>query len=96
MYVKLYNSEKLEDFINNSSRSICLDTQVLLRLLCVLYEPTMNDVSLKAVHQFHKAVSNTELYVDMFTTEDYIQEVAGHLQKALKIYNYIKLPIFEE
>jgi len=96
MYVKLYNSNRLEEFINNSSRSICLDTQVLLRLLCILYNPKSNDKSLIAVTRLNSTIKDMNITIDKFTTVDYIEEVAGHLQKALKIYNYIKLPIFNK
>ncbi len=94
MYVKLYNSNRLEEFINNSNRSVCLDTQVLLRLLCVLYNPKSNDKSLIAVRNFNSTIKEMNISIDKFTTVDYVEEVAGHLQKALKIYNYLKLPIF--
>lgn len=96
MYLKLYNSEQLEDFINNTSRRVCLDTQILLRLLCVLYKPVTADHSLKAVFNFHKVASNSGLQLDIFTSDDYVEEVAAHIQKGLKIYNYIKLPIFDK
>ncbi|MCT8341252.1 hypothetical protein MG296_14390 [Flavobacteriaceae bacterium TK19130] len=96
MYLKLYNSEQLEDFINNTRRRVCLDTQILLRLLCVLHKPITSDHSLKAVYNFHKIAANTELQLDIFTSDDYVEEVAAHIQKGLKIYNYIKLPIFDK
>ena len=96
MYVKLYNSDKLESFINNNRRRVCLDTQVLLRLFCAVYDNSGYDYSFKSVKKLHNLISSTDYYLDVFTTEYYIGEVAAHLQKALKICNYINLPIFKK
>ena len=96
MYVKLYNSNKLESYINTTKRSICLDTQVLLRLLCNAYNPNTNDPSLLAIDKFISAIDESKLNMYFFTTYEYIEEVTAHIQTALKIYNYIKLPLFEK
>jgi len=96
MYLNLYNSDQLEEFIISSSRRVCLDTQILLRLLCVLLKPITSDHSLTAIYSLHQVSKNTDLNLNIFTSNDYIGEVSAHLQKALKIYNYIKLPIFEK
>ncbi len=96
MYVKLYNSNKLEEFINKGKRSLCLDTQVLLRLLCVLYNTKSNDKSLKAVNKFISEIKESGETIDAFTTVDYVEEVTAHLQKALKLFNYLELPLFKE
>ena len=96
MFVKLYNSNKLEEYISKSNRSICFDTQVLLRLLCVLYNPNSKDNSIKAISKLVSIIKETDIKIDKFTTNDYIEEVSAHLHNALKIYDYIKLPMFEK
>lgn len=96
MYVNLFNSNKLESFITSSYRSVCVDTQVLLRLLCVLHKPITTDKSMSVVYRFHQTVKENQLNLNLYTAKDYVEEVAAHLQKALKIYNYIKLPLFEK
>ena len=98
LFTNLYNSDKLEAYINNKTQTVLLDTQILIRMLCVYYKEDFEykDAALLAVQSLIKIVRNYSDKVKLVTTTDYIEEVAGHFQEALKLQRFLNLPFVQD
>jgi len=94
LFNNLYSSDKLEKYINGKVQTMVLDTQILIRMLCVLYNDKIDysDSALQSVKillsTFEKFKSRTKLS----TTFDYVGEVAGHMLEAMKLQRFLSLP----
>ena len=95
LFTNLYNDDKLQSYINNQNKSILLDTQILIRLLCVIYDDEFDydDIAIKSIGMLYHTLSkfksnNTTIY----TTQEYVSEVAAHIQEALKLQKFLDLP----
>lgn len=97
-FCKLYNSGRLEKYVNGKTNTVFLDTPVIVYYLC----------SLNQFH--HKGHCWEEKYfvsaVDLISMhggklvfkvyEDYLKEVAGEIQKALRLswfHNNVDIPV---
>ncbi|WP_437395053.1 hypothetical protein [Flagellimonas lutimaris] len=98
LFANLYNSHKLEEYLNNRLQTVYVDTQILIRLLCIYFNEDFEyeDSALIAVKSFHKSVSSNSENVHLVTSVDYIQEVSGHLQEALKLQRFLNLSFISE
>lgn len=98
LFTNLYNSNKLEEYINSKVQTVFLDTQILIRLLCVYYKEDFpyEDNALRAVQSLYHTVENNIESVRLVTSMDYIEEVAGHFQEALKLQRFMNLPFIED
>lgn len=95
MFTKLYNSDLLERYLNESKQTILIDTQILLRIVCLLYKSPeqIDEPAFKSVKQFLDTIRKYGDRVKLITTEDYVDEVVGHLQEAVKLTRFLNLPI---
>ncbi len=98
LFANLYNSDKLDEYLNNKIQTVYLDTQILIRLICIYHNEDFEfkDSALSAIKSFYKCISNNSENVRLVTSVDYIQEVAGHLQEALKLQRFLHLPYISE
>lgn len=92
MFTGLFKSDKLEYYLSKSKRKVYLDTQILLQAICNTYEDIeSNDQLYTAVKVFLNTVENATIPISLHTTVDYVKEVAGHLQSALKLERFLDL-----
>lgn len=98
LFTNLYNSDKLEEYLNNRVQTVFLDTQILIRLLCIYYREDFKyeDNALIAVKNFYTTIQNNAESVQLVTSMDYIEEVAGHFQEALKLQRFMSLPFIAD
>ncbi len=98
LFTNLYSSDKLDLYINSRSKTIVLDTQILIRILCVLYQNSFEfkDPAFWAVQQLMVALNRFRSNVKVQTTQDYIYEVAGHFEEAIKLQRFLSLPFIED
>lgn len=97
LFTNLYNDDKLQSYINNQNKSILLDTQVLIRLLCVIYDEDFDydDTAIRAVGILHHTLNKFKQNTSIYTSREYISEVAAHIQEALKLQRFLDLPYKE-
>lgn len=98
LFSNLYTSDKLEAYINNRRKTIVIDTQILIRILCVLYQNSFEfkDTAFNAVQQLMNALNRFDASIKIQTTEDYVEEVAGHFEEAIKLQRFLSLPFIED
>ncbi|MBS1587530.1 MAG: hypothetical protein JSS82_18500 [Bacteroidetes bacterium] len=97
LFTKLYHSDKLDAYINSKTQKIVLDTQVLLRLICLQYKTSeYGDLAYQSVKQLYETVKEYSNRVKLNTTRDYIEEVASHLLDALKLERFFSLSFFDK
>src|SRR5690606_36988171 len=97
LFSNLYTSDKLEAYINSRKKTVVIDTQILIRILCVLYQKSFEfkDTAFDAVQQLMTSLSRFHASVNLQTTEDYIEEVAGQFEEAIKLQRFLNLPFIE-
>ncbi|WP_026966584.1 hypothetical protein [Algoriphagus terrigena] len=98
LFSNLYASDKLESYINDRKKTIVIDTQILIRILCVWYQQSVefNDTAFDAVQKLMTAFNRYRSSIILQTTEDYVEEVAGHFEEAIKLQRFLKLPFIED
>lgn len=98
LFNNLYSSNKLEEYINNKKQEILLDTQILIRLICVLYDPNyeFTDTALNSVKILYSTLKNFENQIEIVSTYNYLEEVANHLLEAIKLEKFFRLPFVSE
>jgi hypothetical protein len=96
MFTKLFNSNQLENYISNTKSYLLLDTQILIRLLCLLYKSPndLPDIAFKSIKDFYETTRKYKDRVVLMTTEDYLQELAGHLKDAVKLQRFLSCTFF--
>lgn len=93
MFTSMFNSDELESYMNTQQRIVLLDTQILLRYLCLLYQDTgYNDIAYDAVKILFKELEDAKDYVQLFTTTNYIEEVVKHLYESNSLSRFLSLP----
>ncbi len=98
LFNNLYSSDKLEKYINGKKQKIFLDTQILIRMICVLYNDKIDfsDSALQSVKILLKTLNKLKGRIKIYSSYDYVGEVAGHLQEALKLQRFVKLPFISK
>jgi len=93
LFANLYESDKLDDYLNNRSQYLYLDTQILLRLICFQYKDVeWDDLAFKSVKDFYQTVKASKHSITLLTTHNYLIEVASHFQEALRLQRFYDLP----
>ena len=98
LFSNLYSSNKLEKYINDKKIRIVLDTQILIRLVCVLFKEDyeFTDTALKSIKILYSTFENYKERVEICSTYDYLEEVANHLLESIKLNDFFKLPFISE
>lgn len=93
MFINLFQDDKLEDYLNRAERTLYLDTQILLQIICTSYKGISNpDILYNIVKDFSVAIDNSNVPISLHTTDGYIEEVVAHLRNALKLEQFLDLP----
>jgi|GEM_PF-837961 len=92
MFTKLFKSNKLEAYLNKKDFKVLIDTQILLRLLCVKYKKCdYPDFQYKSVKKLSETFLRYSESLELSTTSGYLQEVGGHILEALKLERFLKI-----
>ncbi|MEX2410023.1 MAG: hypothetical protein WD607_01405, partial [Candidatus Paceibacterota bacterium] len=93
MFTKLFKSNMLEAYLNQRDFHILLDTQIILRLLCVKYKDCdYPDFQYKSIRKLNNIFLKFSRVLTLKTTINYIEEVGGHILEALKIDRFLSIP----
>lgn len=93
MFLTLFKSQKLEDYLCDNPRDVYFDTQVLLRIICSKSEiEEFENDSYNDINTLFKSISQSSVPVNMFTTDGYVSETAGHIVEAIKLERFLDLP----
>ena len=98
LFNNLYSSNKLERYVNSKKQRIFLDTQVLIRMLCTLYNERVDypDIAMHASKLLLITLGKYKDKVCLYSSFDYIDEVAGHLLEAYKLRRFLHLPFISK
>lgn len=97
LFTSLFNSDSLENFLGTQKRIVYLDTQILLQFLCVDYQDVPYDDSLyEAGKILYKQLKESENYLSLFTTSDYIREISNHLYEAYNLKRFVNVPFVKD
>lgn len=94
LFNNLYSSNKLEKYINTKSQKVFVDTQILIRLVSVIYDDEIEyqDIAMQSVKLLYKTFSKFKERIILISSYDYVDEVAGHLYEAFKLQRFLRLP----
>lgn len=98
LFTNLYSSNKLEKYINSKKQRVFLDTQVLIRLICILYNERVeySDIAMQSSKILLMTLERYKDRVHLYSSYDYIDEVAGHLLEAYKLKRFLNLPFISK
>lgn len=89
-FLSLYNSNKLEAYINRKKKVVFLDTPIFIYFICSQYpvkidEEDWDDPFYKSTKSLMGLQNKSRVDIKFCVMLDYLGEVAGELQKALRI-----------
>jgi hypothetical protein len=97
MFTNLFKSDKLEYYLSNAKRKVYLDTQILIQAICNMYQDIdSGDALYRAVKILMNTLEHASIPISLHTTSDYISEVAGHVQKALRLERFLALDYIKD
>jgi hypothetical protein len=95
LFTKLFQSNKLEKYITQHKQIVFLDTQILLRLICLDIEKIQLDVFVSSVEDLTNAIEKYQGNIIMQTSQDYIFELTKQIHDALKLDRLFRIPIVQ-
>lgn len=96
LFTKLFQSNKLETYINQKKQFLFLDTQILLRLICLDVNPNnIPDITMKSVGDLIKTVNKFSARIFLQTSLEYVNELTKQIVDALKLDRFFSLPIIQ-
>jgi len=98
LFNNLYSSDKLEKYVNAKHQNIFLDTQILIRLICVLHNDKFeySDSAMQSVKILHSTFDKFKDRLHITSSYDYVSEVSGHLLEAVKLQRFLSLPFISK
>jgi len=93
MFLSLFQSDKLEEYMSITKRHLLFDTQVLLRFVCAIYdsdEVSSGDSLYLTCKNLWRVIRSDQKFV-VHTTEGYVKEVADHLVQARDLSRFLNL-----
>ena len=93
MFLTLFKSQKLEAYLSENPRDVYFDTQVLLRIICS--KSTIEEFdnnSYNDISTMFKSIESSSAQINMYTTDGYVSETAGHIIEAIKLERFLDLP----
>lgn len=97
LFTKLFQSDKLESYINQKKQFLFLDTQILLRIICLDVErKNMPDSIMRSVIDFYETVTKFKSRIFLQTSHEYINELTKQIVDALKLDRFFSLPIIQK
>lgn len=100
-FTSLYKSNSLEKYLNQNDKRIFIDTPLVVFLLCHKYRETQltvewDDIFYKTTINLIEIWEKSNDKIQLYTTFDYLKEVAGELQKALKTSHFLEFDFYEK
>lgn len=93
MFLTLFKSQKLEAYLSDNPRDVYFDTQVLLRIICSKSNiEEFEDESYNDINFLFKSITQSSVPINMYTTEGYVSETAGHIIEAIRLERFLDLP----
>ncbi|UFH52220.1 hypothetical protein [Spirosoma sp. KNUC1025] len=97
VYSKVSDPDRLQEYIiqHNNNKNIFLDTNVIINLICVYYDPNfeLDDYHYKAAKEFLSF--STQNNLNLKTIKVYIEEASNIFKEAIEVIPFTKLPVFE-
>lgn len=80
LFSNLFKQNELEEYISLIPKNVYLDTQILLQLICCLFESSeYSDFQYISAKTLLKHINNSRCKIFLHTSSDYIEEVCVHL-----------------
>jgi len=97
MFISLFKSDKLEQYLNQNKRIVYLDTQILLQLICFSFENIEYENQLyKIVKHFYNIIEKSKIPICLHTTSGYVEEVAWHVVNGIKLERFLELNFIKD
>lgn len=97
MFTGMFNSGQLEEYMSRQQRIVFLDTQILLNVLCLLYQDIdYGDMLYDSTAMLWQQLKESRDFVKLNTTNGYVDEVANHLCEAHSLSRFLSLPYIRD
>lgn len=98
LFMDLYKSNMLDEYMKQSPLIIYLDTQLLLQIICLACkeEGNENDFLYKSVQSLMEAIHNSSFKIELRTSMDYVEEAFYHIVEGVKLDRFLSLSYIKE
>ena len=96
LFTKLFQSDKLESYINQREQILFLDTQILLRIVCLDISKSKMDFSMQSVDNLLEIVKKYRNRTFLQTSDEYLYELIKQIKDALDLNRFFRLPIVQK
>ena len=98
LFMELYRSNMLDEYMKQSPLIIYLDTQLLLQIICLACEKESNEEDLlyKSVQSLIEAIQNSNFKIELRTSIDYVEEAFYHIAEGVKLDRFLSLSFIKE
>lgn len=80
LFSNLFKQNELEEYLSLIPKNVYLDTQILLQIICCLFEDSdYSDFQYISAKTMLRNISNSRCRITLYTLQDYIEEVCVHL-----------------
>lgn len=80
LFTNLFKLDELEEYLSLIPKNIYLDTQILLQIICYLFEDVeYPDFQYQSARTLFKHINNSKCKISLHTSYDYVEEVCVHL-----------------
>ncbi len=96
LFTKLFQSNKLDIYLKQQKQFLFLDTQILLRLICLdVNKNNIPDITVKSVADFVETVNKYKSTIFLKTSHEYVSELTKQIYDALRLDRFFRLPIMQ-
>ena len=96
VFAKFTQIDKLEQYVRQQEKTLYLDTQIVLHILCVGYykiKPKYDNAYYNSVVDFVDYLDKNK-HIKVFVHRNYLEEVANHIKEAFSLIPYTKIANF--
>ena len=90
----LYKSDRIDNFLNRSEKTVIYDTPVLLQRICLFIDDlvSIDDYSFRTIKLMAQIIEESDIQIKQFTTNAYLTETVHHLWEAYRLSRFLELP----
>ena len=86
LFTNLFKKNELDEYLASIPKNIYLDTQILLQIICCLFEDCdYQDFQYQSVKSMLKHIQKSICQIYIYTSLDYVEEVCAHLWDAYAV-----------
>lgn len=98
LFTKLVKNTEIDQYLNRQPKTVYLDASVLIYIVCYLIDEhsEYSNIYFQVAKDLMKYHKNGKTQINLFVSKNYVQETALHLQSAVHLAAFTRLPVFSK